>query len=533
MATSAANHGRSSSLGAAIIGFLKPNGSDINRLRNEFKDDSPYSAADLVFGITDPTSSQRMGGNKISSGDRKGKVKDWFKGHNRDLVLGRLAHHSGPDRRQPRDGHSPEVPKRTTGLKDHLNPKKIIEKSSEWFKGGHKDTEKSQGAHIYHHSNQSTILARPRTSLSFMDTGATSQQMFQDKKFAREYNRRSMKHSEDYLGVRGANPRTGLWDSSDSSNGPSKVNEEEKLENRLRRAYWIASDHEWNSVVEPCLSPIPQSVVGTPVRGSMRSDRLVPMPSARNPSPYNNQRICHIDSQLNNGSEPLMSMLCGEFIDAKSTWPACSKSIQRKAVGSTPSRPQEHISSSTETVIHNKGSNNTAESIQPTTDHNIVAGVGHPSEQAKAEMYKQGRFPGKVRWAAQNLGLKVPRKPCPEPQQEPTMKHQDQKAFLDIQAYERISTALASLNEHLRRAELDWLQQFTSTTTITIGGMDGSIQLKRGGATRKGLRLKTNPVQGEGDLIRKEVQKYFTSGRIRLREEGAVVKGLRLKAIQQ
>ncbi|KAL5316425.1 hypothetical protein ACEPPN_015472 [Leptodophora sp. 'Broadleaf-Isolate-01'] len=135
-----------------------------------------------------------------------------------------------------------------------------------------------------------------------------AQQMFEDKKVRRE-QRRSIKESGDYLGVQGANPRTGYWDVSSSSE-PSQMSEEtkrkldeearevaerkrryeeaemkhrvelervqtmrenkKKMEKKMkqrRRGKWQLSENGWSSVAEPDLSPIIQSVVGTPVIG--------------------------------------------------------------------------------------------------------------------------------------------------------------------------------------------------------------------------------------------------------------------------
>lgn len=136
----------------------------------------------------------------------------------------------------------------------------------------------------------------------------TAQQMFEEKKARRE-QRRSLKESGDYLGVQGANPRTGYWDVSSGSE-PSQMSEEtkrkldeearevaerkrryeeaemkhrielervqsmrekkknmEKKMKQRRRGKWQLSENGWSSVAEPELSPIIQSVVGTPIAG--------------------------------------------------------------------------------------------------------------------------------------------------------------------------------------------------------------------------------------------------------------------------
>lgn len=237
------------------------------------------------------------------------------------------------------------------------------------------------------------------------------------------------------------------------------------------------------------------------------------MPSTSQSS-YNN---------LDNDSQSLISMLCGE-----------SHTIPRKPVGTILTSTQEN-ESSTETVIHEKGGRAATESIQPPIDNNVVSGADRPS---KAEMYKQGRFPGNTRWAAQTLGLKLPREPATE------------DSFLEMSPYEKITTAVARKSirvrsEHIKittlsrqlsqHGEIDChsvLHQadLITTTNISIstiigGQMDGTPQKQ---ASR--IRIKHRALPGEGELIRKEISKYFPSGRLRLREEGVVAKGgLRLK----
>lgn len=145
-----------------------------------------------------------------------------------------------------------------------------------------------------------------------------TQRMFEDKK-ARRVQRRSLRESGDFLGVQGANPRTGYWDvsSGTSSSEPSQMSdetkrileEESKEVERQRQRYedakakhqtelarvqsmrdkkkkekekrkrmelkmkqrrhgkWKLSEDGWRSVAEPELSPIVQSVVGSPARG--------------------------------------------------------------------------------------------------------------------------------------------------------------------------------------------------------------------------------------------------------------------------
>lgn len=144
------------------------------------------------------------------------------------------------------------------------------------------------------------------------------QQTFEDRK-SRRGQRRSLLESGDFLGVQGANPRTGTWDISDatSSSHPSATSEETKrkleqharnleekkkkyeeaqatqhmnlrrvqplrenrrkeraeqrkqdMKQRARRyGKWRLNDTGWSSVAEPELSPIEQSAAGSPIRG--------------------------------------------------------------------------------------------------------------------------------------------------------------------------------------------------------------------------------------------------------------------------
>ncbi|KAL2061655.1 hypothetical protein VTL71DRAFT_7032 [Oculimacula yallundae] len=230
----------------------------------------------------------------------------------------------------------------------------------------------------------------------------TAQQTFEDKK-NRRLQRRSLKESGDYLGVQGANPRTGYWDVSSGSE-PSQISEEtkrkldeealevaerkrryeeaekkhrvelqrvqtmrenkKKMEKKMkqrRRGKWQLSENGWSSVAEPNLSPIMQSVVGTPVAGSSSTiisfaltdldaelspeDRLFPMPSAADPAPYINPFAIKEKDYFShrNVSSPLKK-------EQRSTEAISTYSIPRKPVGS-PTRRQDN--DSTHTTIHN------------------------------------------------------------------------------------------------------------------------------------------------------------------------------------
>lgn len=163
--------------------------------------------------------------------------------------------------------------------------------------------------------------SNPETLDGEIDKMTKTRQMFADKKARREH-RRSLRESEDYLGVQGANPRSGYWDisSGTSSSGPSQLSDETKRKldeearnieeqkrkyeeakakhqaelsrvqslrdqqkqekekrksmelkmKQRRHGKWKLSEDGWRSVAEPELSPIVQSVVGSPARGQFK-----------------------------------------------------------------------------------------------------------------------------------------------------------------------------------------------------------------------------------------------------------------------
>jgi len=158
----------------------------------------------------------------------------------------------------------------------------------------------------------------------------------QEIRRARHEARRSFRHSEDFLGVQGINPRTGRRDISEETSitEPSSASEEMKLKmdqhvreiNRLQRAYetaqakfnadwaryrdskakkkkrrrvpvkearWQLSETGWNSVFTPNLTPIRASPAEPTVRadyfgGSLRTG--VPKLLYGTPSNYHSVR---------------------------------------------------------------------------------------------------------------------------------------------------------------------------------------------------------------------------------------------------
>ena len=180
---------------------------------------------------------------------------------------------------------------------------------------------RGEGEHLHQHAKEQPEVQVPLLSIDIPELEnieiTKTQQMYEDKK-ARRQQRRSLRESGDFLGVQGANPRTGYWDvsSGTSSSEPSQMSEEtkklneeardieekkrkyeeaqakhqaelsrvqslrdnkkkekekrKKMELKMkerRHGKWKLSEHGWSSVAEPELSPIVQSVVGSPERG--------------------------------------------------------------------------------------------------------------------------------------------------------------------------------------------------------------------------------------------------------------------------
>lgn len=196
--------------------------------------------------------------------------------------------------------------------------------SGSWSRGfGVNDSDKTQ---LYQQpdneeESKAPLLSCDSPELENIEMTKT-QKMFEDKRVRRE-QRRSLRESGDFLGVQGANPRTGYWDvsSGTSSSEPSQMSEETKKklyeqaknieeqkqkyeeakakheaelvrvqtlrENKKkdkekrkktelkmkqrRHGKWKLSEDGWHSLAEPDLSPITQSVAGSPGKGKFHS----------------------------------------------------------------------------------------------------------------------------------------------------------------------------------------------------------------------------------------------------------------------
>jgi hypothetical protein len=292
-------------------------------LRNEFKDDGPLSAVDLVFGITEPQKAAHVEDSK-----------------NIEAAKGSPHHFAPAQSLKPvaYKEHGQGVRKETS---------KVVERAGEDDKGkklGLKTplSSKSNPEHGDSRRPPASIASQlqqpsfrmsslnfgndtlglhfqiPPTAKNKDGEGSDTQQIYEAKKARRE-QRRSLMESGDFLGVQGANPRTGYWDMSNgtTSSDPSQLSsgtrkkleqqakevEEhgrnyaqaqaeynagleraqtlrakrhaEKMDEKLwqirlmqrRRGRWNAGENGWSSVAEPDLSPVMQSVVGSPVKG--------------------------------------------------------------------------------------------------------------------------------------------------------------------------------------------------------------------------------------------------------------------------
>ncbi|KAG9241512.1 hypothetical protein BJ878DRAFT_482880 [Calycina marina] len=266
-----------------------------------------------------------------------------------------------------------------------------------WFSLG----SKSKGAGS---DAQTTVDDSMLQSAAQQEEISMAQRLFEQKQEERK-NRRDFRQSGDYLGVQGFNPRTGFCDASLSSSGPSQESEdtkrirqeeadaaerksiadeeaaqakeaverreaskaEQRKNNQVlqqrRQGRWKMGDHGWKSVAEPQLSPIIQSAIASPVRGSssypqyllMQTnilkesvpsaiDNLFPMPSARDPYPYvDPTKVIEQDDFF--GHRAASSPLKNDQINER------TPSISRKRVGSAPGL--HRYASSSGTVLQN------------------------------------------------------------------------------------------------------------------------------------------------------------------------------------
>lgn len=337
-------HIRSSSLGSFVSRLLPSRRQETGHtLRSEFKDDGTQDAVGLVFNLTYSKPHNTLpeyihtNGKTTASGilwknaDSINNPQTMSTLNYQSIRMpGQLEHArscSDGDRQrdlrrdeQTRSGElqrscSPVEKKKDNTLKRMFGSLKRSKggKGKEWRISEHNSTHQT--------GDMADKETRYEITNVFSDEKeiTKTQQLFDEKRLRRE-QRRSLKESGDFLGVQGANPRTGYWDFSDatSSSEPSQMSEntkrklnqqarelaeqkekyeeiqkshQEELEMiqtmkerkkrekeelkrselKLRQRYiygrWKLSENGWSSVAEPELSPIPQSVSGSPIAG--------------------------------------------------------------------------------------------------------------------------------------------------------------------------------------------------------------------------------------------------------------------------
>ncbi|TVY53356.1 hypothetical protein LCER1_G005055, partial [Lachnellula cervina] len=247
------------------------------------------------------------------------------------------------------------------------------------------------------------IVERNKESNPVMEKESSkTQQMFEQKKARRE-QRRALQESGDFLGVQGANPRTGYFDISDTTSSTelsqtddlkkclevrgkqigdnqSQIEkfeaadaehytgieraesdrdsrkrdtaEQKKLETKLypsRLPRWKATENEWSSIVEPTLSPVEQSLAGSPLRETASDNQTVPWLAGNNPPLI----IPRTPTNRKDYFVGLPATFSPFIWERSSSKPAKSAyKIPRKPVGSGDNRQKGNKSD--DTVLHTK-----------------------------------------------------------------------------------------------------------------------------------------------------------------------------------
>lgn len=298
--------------------------------RSEYKDDGPLSATELVFGLTGPEDNSKVpvpNNADATRADSRGIVRPK---RYKSIIRGGDSEHGVEE--------NPPKPSISEGQAVHANELNIDKKRPgiSLYPQHFRIAQDGNGMnndmtpHKQHPEFRLPSFKFVNDALGFEsqkqnegagtgDDKSKSQQMFAAKK-ARRDQRKSLLESGDFLGVQGANPRTGYWDVSTatSSSDPSQTSyetrrrleqqakeveeqramfeetqtkynaeveraqnvkakkEAEKMElkkwhlklKQRKRGRWNAGENGWSSVAEPDLSPIGQSLAGTPVKGS-------------------------------------------------------------------------------------------------------------------------------------------------------------------------------------------------------------------------------------------------------------------------
>ncbi|EPE26083.1 hypothetical protein GLAREA_01995 [Glarea lozoyensis ATCC 20868] len=410
-------HGRSASFSGFVSRMLPSRRPEKGHaLRAGFQDGGPHNAVDLVFGLADDHRSSVVATGETGDGSSERKIKSWAP-HNPDIS----GAHSPADQavRSNRSGGSyenrGEIRRRPRSLSiGWLLASKRVEEKEDNVESV--TAERGEGTHLRKYSTPLGLPQRspdvsqgidiPRSSASVLDVESSKSRQLFDKKKSHREQRKSLRESGDFLGVQGANPRTGMWDLSDnttSSSAPSHVSSEtkrkleqhakelkesklkyeeakskqrveiqrvqtlkelkrkEKVERKKseskskqkRRGKWKVGDNGWSSVAEPGLSPILQSVAATPTREIPSFDKLLPMPCSADADPFWKDASI-ATSEYFPPRGPSSPLALGSFeqsnVMKKTPLTQSSAAIKRKPVGSPPSRGSG--SGSTETIVH-------------------------------------------------------------------------------------------------------------------------------------------------------------------------------------
>ncbi len=337
-------HIRSSSIGSFVSRLLPSCRQETGHtLRLDFKDDGTQDAVGLVFNLKTPKPHNTLPERIRTNGKTTARGHLW---KNADSIntaktmstlnyqsiqmpgqLGHARRFSDGDRqrdsRRDEQTGSGELQRSCSPVEKEKDNtlKRIIGSLKRSKRGKGKEWRVSEHNSSHQTGDMAGKEMRYEITNNFSDEKeiTKTQQLFDEKRLRRE-QRRSLKESGDFLGVQGANPRTGYWDFSDatSSSEPSQMSENtkhkldqqarelaeqkekyeeirkshqeelkkiqtmkeskkrekeelKKCELKLRQRYiygrWKLSENGWSTVAEPELSPIPQSVSGSPIVG--------------------------------------------------------------------------------------------------------------------------------------------------------------------------------------------------------------------------------------------------------------------------
>lgn len=295
-------------------------------LRSEYKEDGPLTATDLVFGLSDPQDEANTEVPKKME-EVNASLQRTVQPYSQNIegMVEAFAKDSTNNEWTVEGDHSIQNGKRAQNPALGLEPLMIPGHSEEW-----QNQVATQQQHpqfripSFKFKNEALGLDFQNDKDGERAEGELSktQQIYAAKKARRE-QRRSLLESGDFLGIQGANPRTGYWDVSTgtSSSDPSQLSlktrrqleeqakeveeqrakyeetqakyhaeleraqsakarrEAEREEQKRRhlklkqrkRGRWQVDENGWSSVAEPDLSPIGQSVAGTPVQGMSKN----------------------------------------------------------------------------------------------------------------------------------------------------------------------------------------------------------------------------------------------------------------------